>query len=717
MEVLRGTVNRIIFMNENNTYAVFLLQDYNEEYIPCVIKNKAPKEGDELEVTGNFIQHPRYGHQLEVAFFERLKPDTIIGVKRYILNLGIKGLGEKSVEKIIAYFEDDIVTLLRTDEPKAIMDVPGIRAAVKEELYNTLIGEGILSDINRFLEDNGISSKWSHELYEMYGANAIAVLRDNPYVLIKSCRNVNFQVADTLASHLGFSPDDDCRIECGVMEVLNDIKNNGHTCIPLEELIPLILNVLGDYVDLVVAKIESLLEWGTIYSFESEGVTYIYPPELYIAEVESARLTKELMSSMPDITLDSHIFIRDFERKYNINLGAKQKEAILQALQNKLSIITGGPGTGKTTIVKALVEAYHLCGKPRVLLCAPTGRAAKRLSEAANIEATTIHRLLMPVQGSDDYDFMKNEDDPLEADVIIVDEASMLNIQLYYALISAVPKNAILVIVGDVDQLPPIGAGFILRDLLACENVSCITLDRIYRQQHGNLIVENAHLINEGKMPILKETDEFIFIPVRTVKDMTDMVSTIYKDCIACTDDSLDVQIISPMRRGIAGSTVISKKIQDFVNPADSHVPEVKTNGIVYRVGDKVIQVVNNYELDVFNGEIGIITAITKEGMKIRFTDKDVTFTFEDVPMLMSAYAITVHKSQGSEYGTVILPFVPPYSNMLQRNLLYTAVTRARDKVIIVGTQSAIERAVHTVNSDSRYTLFKEHLQAYDGDF
>lgn len=710
MEIVRGTVNRIIYTNDNNTYSVFLLKDYNDEYFTCTIKNKSPKEGDDLEITGRFIEHPKFGHQFEAAFFERLKPDTIGGVRQYLMNLGIKGLGEKSIDKIIAYFEDEIIELIRSDQPEAIKDVPGIRLSVKEELFNTLIGEGILTDINRFLEEHGISSKWSRELYEIYGGQSINVLRDNPYTLVKSCSKVNFSVADTLASNLGFSPDDEKRIECAVFEILNHLGDNGNTCMPIDELIASIFNLLGNYADEIANKLEQLIEWGSVYSFEYEGLLYIYPPELYIAEVEGARLTSEIMSGESLASLEVSQFIQSFERKYEMSLGSEQKEAIALALQNKLSIITGGPGTGKTTIVKALVEAFHLAGLPRILLCAPTGRAAKRLTEATDYEATTIHRLLMPIQGSDNYDFMKNEEDPLEADVVIVDEASMLNVQLFYALMAAIPKKAQVIIVGDVNQLPPIGPGFVLRDLLDSAKVPSVCLAHIYRQQKGNLIVENAHLINEGKMPILNSEGEFEFISVSTINGMLTTVADLYQKYVQEVDDALDVQVISPMRKGTAGSINISRVIQNTINPPSGNIAEVKSNGIIYRVGDKVIQVLNNYELEVFNGEIGIITRITKTDMVIRFTDKEVKLSFDDVPMIMPAYAVTVHKSQGSEYKIVILPFIPPYSIMLQRNLLYTAITRAKDKVIVVGTKNAILRAVQTIKGDNRYTLFKEHL-------
>ena len=409
--------------------------------------------------------------------------------------------------------------------------------------------------------------------------------------------------------------------------------------------------------------------------------------------------------------LDTEAFLDGFEERYSIRLGDEQREAIDMALANKVTVITGGPGTGKTTIVKAIVEAFQKTNLQRILLCAPTGRAAKRLTEATGFEATTIHRMLMPVEGSDAYDFSKNEDDPLEADVVIVDEASMLNIQLYYALVAAVPATAHLVIVGDVDQLPPIGAGFVLRDMLDAETIPYTRLAHIYRQEKGNAIVENAHRINEGQMPTLSGDSDFTFIEVHTLRDMMSAIINAYDSLRDDVEDELDIQILSPMRRNAYGSLKISQAVQQAVNPPSPKKAEVVINGITYRVGDKVIQVLNNYEYEIFNGEIGSIYAISKTHMGIRFTDKDVSLPLDEAESIMPAYAITVHKSQGSEYSVVIIPFIPPYGIMLQRSLLYTAVTRARRRVILIGTKSAVQRAVDTVRGDERYTLFKERLQ------
>nr|WP_252895813.1 AAA family ATPase [Veillonella rogosae] len=493
------------------------------------------------------------------------------------------------------------------------------------------------------------------------------------------------------------------------------LDNQGHTCLPVDQLIGRLDDLLQTDVDDIANFIESLLEQGALYSTYYEDILYIYPPEMYVSEVEGVHYTREFLLEADPIALDIPSFIERFEQDNHITFGDAQKEAIQLSFFEKFSLITGGPGTGKTTIIKALVKGFQLGGLGRIILCAPpTGRAAKRLTEATEFEATTIHRLLVPVQGSDSYDFTKNEDDPLDIDVIIIDEASMLNVRLFYSLMAAIPKEAHVIIVGDVDQLPPIGgAGFVLKDLLDSDCVPYTRLNQIYRQSSGNTIVESAYAINRGEMPNLDGvSEEFSFIPVKSYDMMMKAIIDVYKREQEYVEDELDIQIISPMRRGEAGSTLISQYVQQAVNPPDSYKGgEARVNGITYRVGDKVIQILNDYELEVFNGEIGIIYAITRTDICIRFIHKEVRLPIDEAHMIMPAYAITVHKSQGSEYGVVIIPFVPRYGGMLQRNLLYTAVTRAKRKVIIVGTTSAVERAVRTVNADERYTLFKERLQ------
>lgn len=711
MEVIRGFVYRTIYANTQNTYCVFVIKDYNDEYITCTARMEGPKEGEDLELKGRFVEHEKYGYQFNVSSMEKLKPDNLGAARIYLSNLGIKGLGEKSIEKIIDYFGLSLLDVLRSDRPEEIKEVPGLRASVKEELFNTLLGEGILSDLNHFFEDHGISAKWSRLVYQYYGAASVDVMRHNPYALLQIADTVNFSVADTLANHIGIDATDPRRIEAGVSWILGHIEDRGHTCLPVDELIGAAVNLMGDIADDLADYIEECMNLGQLYSVEQEGIIYVYPPNLYIAEMEGAQKTLGLLQESDPVAIDVDNFLANFEEKQHISLGQLQKEAIDLALQERLALITGGPGTGKTTIIKALVEGFQLGNLSRILLCAPTGRAAKRLTEATDYEATTIHRLLMPVQGSDSYDFQKNEEDPLEADVLIIDEASMLNIRLYHSLLRAIPDHCHLVIVGDVDQLPPIGAGFVLKDLLESDVVPYVRLDQIYRQDSGNAIIANAYAINKGQMPDLRGTQDFTFIPVNSMKSMMQAIIMSYKQEKEVLGDELDLQIISPMRRGDAGSLSISKYVQGEVNPPDAHKGEVRANGITYRVGDKVIQASNNYELDIFNGEIGSIYAISKTDILIRFVHKDVRLPIDEIHTIMPAYAITVHKAQGSEYGTVIIPFIPNYGIMLQRNLLYTAVTRARHKVIIIGTESAIQRAVHQVNSDNRYTLFKERIQ------
>ena len=554
MEVIRGFVYRTIYSNTQNTYCVFVIKDYNDEYITCTARMEGPKEGEDLELKGRFVEHEKYGYQFNVSSMEKLKPDNMGAARLYLANLGVKGLGDRSIEKILDYFGLELLDLLRSDRPEAIKEVPGLRQGVKEELFNTLLGEGILSDLNHFFEDHGISAKWSKAVYQYYGAASVDVMTHNPYALLQVAEGVNFSVADTLAKHIGIEADDQRRLEAGISWLLSHIEDRGHTCLPVDQLIGAGVNLLGDIADPIADYIEECINIGQLYSVDQEGILYVYPPNLYIAEMESAQKTLAFLGREDPVNLDMERFVGTFEDTQGIRLGDVQKEAIDLALTQSLALITGGPGTGKTTIIKALVEGFQLGGLSRILLCAPTGRAAKRLTEATDYEATTIHRLLMPVQGSDSYDFQKNEEDPLEADVVIIDEASMLNIRLYHSLLRAIPENCHVVIVGDVDQLPPIGAGFVLKDLLESECVPFSRLNQIYRQDSGNAIISNAYAINQGNMPDLTGSDEFVFIPVTSMASMMKAITETYKHEKEDLDDELDMQIISPMRRGDAGS-------------------------------------------------------------------------------------------------------------------------------------------------------------------
>lgn len=711
MEVIQGVVQKVFFSAPEGTFCAFSLLDNNEERISITAECPAPKVGDELEINGKYVVHPKYGKQFLAKIIQKIMPYTLDGVSKYFARLEVKGLGAKSIERIVEYFGDEIITIIKK-EPTRLQEVPGIRQSVKVALSDAVAGAGALQEISLFLEENGISSKWGPRLYELYGAAACDAVRDNPYHLLRVCVGMTFAVADTLALRLGVFPDDERRIEAGVITSLYSIADNGNTCLPIDELIGKAFKLLGGYADEIASAIEQSISRGEIHYCEYEGFQYIYPMHLYMAEEASAQRSMCLLDSEveePPIQIER--FLDDFEKQDNLVLSDEQKKAIKMSLMHKLSVITGGPGTGKTTIIKALVEAFHLASFYRVLLCAPTGRAAKRLGDATGFEATTIHRLLVPVAGGSSYDFVKNEEDLLEADVVIIDEASMLNIELYAALLVAIPEEAYIILVGDADQLPPIGPGFVLRDLLECSSIPVVRLETIYRQQLGNQIVTNAHRINSGELPDLQQREEFLFQKTHSLEQLMSALKNIYKQALLREEDPLNIQIISPMRRGSAGSVAISKWIQHQLNGVVKKEQSVTINGQEFRVGDKVIQNTNNYDLDIYNGEIGVIYALSQSHIFVRFTDKDMRIPLDDAVGLSLAYAITVHKSQGSEYGTVIIPFIPMYGNMLQRNLLYTAVTRARNNVILVGTTGAIEKAVATINSDIRYTLFKERIE------
>lgn len=708
-EIIRGIVNRIYFDAEKGDFCAFSIIDENDENIKVAAKCRAPKEGEELELHGVYTVHKTYGRQFSASFFEILMPHTLIEAIAYINRLNISGLGEKSLQAIVEHFGDDLPDILRND-PEAFHNVPNLRKKVKKDLVDQLMGIGVLEGLNKFFAEHGFTGRWSKHIYDHLGSAALDIIKEDPYFLINLCEGFSFAMADKIALKLGLPPDSSKRMEAAVMSVLKGMPEMGHTCMPIDEYIEQCTNLVEGYADQIINIVEILIQNGSIYVEEHQDRQYIYLYDIFVVEHTAAELTRNLAESTVEANYVNLPELYDkFAKSEGITLATGQKEAIELALNNNIAVITGGPGTGKTTIIKALVKAFQKSGRSRVLLCAPTGRAAKRLTEATDYEATTIHRLLMPV-GLENYEFLMNHDSPLEADVVIVDESSMLNIQLYQALIDAIPPTSTLVLVGDIDQLPPIGAGFVLRDLIEAD-IPHIKLKDIYRQQDGNAIINNAYLVNGGKMPILDADKEFLFREVDNLEDLMATVSAEYLNALAETNDVLDIQVLVPMRIKTAGSVNISKELQKIVNVQMSdEVKSCNINGQKFYVGDKVIQNTNNYKLDIYNGEIGIIYGMTKNNILVRFIDKDVIIPLEDATGLSLAYAITVHKSQGSEYSTVIIPFIRAYGLMLRRNLLYTAITRAKHKVIIVGSKAAIKMAVQTVDGKDRYTLFKERL-------
>lgn len=719
MDQISGRVSYIIFVAKEGTFAVFSLEKDSGEEVTVTVKMRAPRVGDRISLEGKYVEHPMYGWQFTASYYTFIMPESEEEAIAFIERLQIRGLGNKSMELIREHFGTRLPDVLQ-HAPQEFLEVPKLRKSVAQTLVDTLMGTGAEEALHQFLERHALSSRWARPLFNALGTTVMEQIEDNPYILLRYCEGIRFSVVDTMARNMGFQEVHASRIEAGIFWGLAAIEKSGHTCYPLEAFMEKMDAMLPNMMASIVQVLEHLVIEGQVYLEEHEGIQYIYHIDIYEAEQNIVRYMNHKVLEETDFSMERiHSFLSDFEDCENVLFGESQRQAIDMIFSNRYSIVTGGPGTGKTTLIKAVVHIFETLGLSRITLCAPTGRAAKRLTEATQREATTIHRLLEPV-GEEEYIFSKNEQDPIACDVLIIDEASMLNITLAHALWRALPKDVHVIMVGDVHQLPPIGSGCVLKDSIESTMIPTTHLCEIYRQKEGNAIIENAYAILQGSMPNLTSEREFIYIPVEDEKSLFETIISEYQKAMENVQDALEVQVICPMRQKKLGSESIARYMQNYLqdkehrlvnDSKDDEVATLTIRGQAFSVGDKVIQNVNNYNLGVYNGEIGIIYALTKKALFVRFLDQEVTIPVEEAEGLSLAYAITVHKSQGSEYHTVLIPFVRPYGGMLQRNLLYTAVTRAKEKVIIIGSSAAIAMAVQTESERHRCTLLQERLR------
>ncbi|HFD2029291.1 ATP-dependent RecD-like DNA helicase [Clostridium perfringens] len=726
MEALNGIVESIVFKSSDTGYTVIKFRENNIIHTAVGVLPHV-KEGQNLKITGSWVNHSQFGKQFKVEECEEILPTSKDGIEKYLSSGIIQGIGPVTAKKIVNKFGEDTLNILDNNIER-LKEIEGIGKKKLETIIESYREQRELKNITIFLQTHGLSVNQCLKIYKKYGASSVDTVKNNPYILCDEISGIGFKTSDKIARSLGIEIDSPFRIQSGIRYVINEFCANGHTFMPKDELIKEASNVLtvsGDIIEENIknAALDRKIKLEKVN--DKEGVFTI--PNYYCELGITNRILTLAISNFQDISVDVDHLILQFEKKNNITFAESQKDAIISAFQNGIEIITGGPGTGKTTIIKCIIEIFETCGL-KVLLGAPTGRAAKRMSESTGKEATTIHRMLdMGVFEKEESVFVTNaEEHSLEADVVIIDEASMIDITLMNALLKSIKVGTRLIIVGDVDQLPSVGAGNVLNDFIESGFTKVVRLKEIFRQGKESMIVVNAHKINKGEMPKLNEkgTDFFFIrndIQEGILNTIIDLINTRLPKFNSNWDKLKSIQVLVPMKKGVLGVTNLNEKIQNVLNPKAPYKKEKEFRSMIFREGDKVMQIKNNYSLKwtriagkgeheglgVFNGDMGFIESIDLEGKKLSIIFDDerrVIYDFMYLDELDLAYAITIHKSQGSEFPVVIIPAYMGAPLLMNRNLLYTGITRAKEMVVVVGIPKALKYMVDNTRSMERYS-------------
>jgi len=736
MDSLSGAVERITFYNAENGYTVLRLRpesgsravhasSLSRDGLVTVVGNLPElTPGEHLHLTGHWDKHPKHGSQFKAEVCEQTLPATVAGIQSYLGSGMIKGIGPKLAERIVDRFQEKTLDVIEQDAER-LLQVPGIGMDRLQKIAAAWVEQKQVKEIMVFLHGHGVSTNLAVKIYKTYGDAALETVQKNPYQLERDIYGVGFKTADRIAQALGLSAEHPSRIEAGIVFALNEMIENGHVYVPREMLAARAVELLSVPAELIAPALEGLSQDDRIRAdmipaqYEpTEGkktgeaqadynIPVIYLTPLYFGEKGIAERLRRLASVKLPLTA------KDLAHAGGGNLSEEQRSALEMALTHPVSILTGGPGTGKTTCLKALITALE-SGHKRFALASPTGRAAKRLSEATGRPASTIHRLLeySPMEG-----FKHNEEHPLDVDFLVVDEASMLDLLLTNNLLKALRPGTQLLFVGDVDQLPAVGAGDVLRDLIDSRMLPVARLSAIFRQAADSQIITNAHLINQGKFPTLsKESGDFFLFPADEAEAAADWIVQIVSERIPQKfrfDPLHDIQVLAPLYRGPAGVSLLNERLQEKLNPPASSKPERKLYGTLFRLGDKVMQTQNNYDKDVYNGDIGFVRAmdLVEQTLSADFDGRAVTYDWSDADQLTLAYVVSVHKAQGSEFPCVVMPVVTQHYMMLQRNLLYTAVTRARSLCVLTGSRRAISIAIHNNKVTQRFTALEWRLR------
>lgn len=740
METVTGYVDHIVFRNQENGYTVFNL-DTEDGEVTCVGSFHYINEGELLEIQGDYVNHNVYGTQLKVHSHQVKEPEDLLSIERYLGSGAIKGIGAALAARVVRRFKEDTFRIIE-EEPERLAEVKGISERKAREISVQVEEKKDMRKAMIFLQKYGISTTLAVKIYQYYGNKLYQVLEENPYQLADNIDGVGFKTADEIAFRIGIHADSDFRIRSGLFYVIQQAVGEGHIYLPQEVLVQRASQLLGIKLGDIEKYVMDLCINRKIVLKEENGEVRIYPTHYYYLELNTAKMLHDLDidCEMPEEMMEKRL--KKVEEREKIKLDIMQHRAVIEAIKHGLLILTGGPGTGKTTTINTMIQFFESEGMD-ILLAAPTGRAAKRMTEATGYEAQTIHRLL-EVSGNPEEEgningFLKNRENPLEADVIIIDEMSMVDLSLMHALLSAVVVGTRLILVGDVNQLPSVGAGSVLKDIIHSECFPVVTLTRIFRQAGESDIVVNAHKINAGEVVVPDNKSKDFFFLRRQDADI------IIRVMIALIQQKLpryvgapqnEIQVMTPTRKGLLGVERLNQILQRYLNPSEPNKDEEEIGGRIFRVGDKVMQIKNNYQLEwevqtkygltvdsgqgIFNGDMGVVSAISRydETIEVEYDEhRKVKYPFEMVDELELAYAITVHKSQGSEYPAVIIPLLPGPRLLYTRNLLYTAVTRAKKCLTIVGSESVFQEMIQNESEQRRYTSLAERIQEFTEGF
>jgi len=729
-----GIVEEIIFRNEENGFSVIDVQEEGTNHLVTVVGNfPCISQGERVRLEGDWTTHPDYGRQLKMLNYSSAAPSTMVGLTNYLASGLIKGVGEATAKKLVQHFGMEVLDIIQFN-PQRLTEVDGIGSSRAEMIASSFSEQKEIREIMVFLQSYGITTTYALKIYKMYGGNTINLVRENPYRLAEDITGIGFKTADQIARKLGVDLNSPYRAAAGIKYILSDAALDGHTFLPKEVLLEKAKKILGIDNSLIENALTNLVLSHSIVMEQTEEYIAVYRAGIYQAEASAARMLRDLAA---DNTIKRFKNIENnikiFEEKNHISLADQQREAVCKAMEHGVLVITGGPGTGKTTTINCIIDLFEQEGL-EVELAAPTGRAAKRMTETTGCEARTIHRLLEYGYGEEqEYAFQLDEDNPIKADAVIIDEMSMVDILLLYHLLKAIVHGTRLILVGDVDQLPSVGPGNVLRDIIQSDVIPVIKLTEIFRQAQESMIIVNAHRINRGENPLLNIKDKDFFYDKREKAD--DILRTLIDLVVRRLpgfgnyDILKDIQVLAPMRKGIIGVNNLNSELQQVLNPPSHDKNEKAYGQIVFRQGDKVMQIKNNYKLQwtrcgingetiegegVFNGDLGLIQDIDREEqtLTVKFDDdKTVVYEFSQLDELELSYAISIHKSQGCEFPVVVIPLAAGPPMLMTRNLLYTGVTRAKEMVVLVGREQAIYRMVGNNHIAKRYSSLDIRLK------